>query len=117
MENSGCEAGHWLKSETSSRPGKDYQLFLYAQAQITCDDYDHDHHTDDVKDVHCVLTPGERCHIFEGRPICNWRTQAHLVTSVKVPLKQHALIDKHNLYKSAHYKLLRPELSSRGRLR
>jgi len=55
METTSCEAGHWLKSETSSRPGKACQLFLYAQAQITCNDYDHDHHTDDVKDVHCVL--------------------------------------------------------------
>ena len=55
MENAGCEAGRWLKAETSSRPGKACQLFLYAQAQITCNDYDHDHHTDDVKDVHCVL--------------------------------------------------------------
>ena len=28
---------------------------LYSQAQKTCDYYYHDHHTDDVKDVHCVL--------------------------------------------------------------
>jgi hypothetical protein len=55
MENSGCEAGRWLKSETPSRTGKACQLFLYAQAQKTRDDYDHDHHTDDVKDIHCVL--------------------------------------------------------------
>src|SRR4029453_1249368 len=46
-ENSGCEAGHWLKSATSSRAGKLASFSLYVQAQITCDDYDHDHHTDD----------------------------------------------------------------------
>jgi hypothetical protein len=28
---------------------------LYSQAKKTCDHYYHDHHTDDVKDVHCVL--------------------------------------------------------------
>ena len=28
---------------------------LYSQAQETCDYYDDNHHTDDVKDVHCVL--------------------------------------------------------------
>jgi hypothetical protein len=31
------------------------QFSLYSQAKKTCDYYDHDHHTDDVKDVHRVL--------------------------------------------------------------
>ena len=34
---------------------------LYVQAQKTCDNYYHDHHTDYVKDVHCHA-PVERCH-------------------------------------------------------
>jgi hypothetical protein len=49
------------------------QLFLYAQAQITCDDYDHDHHTDDVKDVHCVLLRVRDAICLRDGPICDWR--------------------------------------------
>jgi len=30
-------------------------LCSHSQAKKTCDYYYHDHHTDDVKDVHCVL--------------------------------------------------------------
>jgi hypothetical protein len=48
---------------------------LDAQAQKTCNDYDHDHHTDDVKDVHCVLLRVRDAICFEGWPTCDWRTQ------------------------------------------
>jgi hypothetical protein len=45
---------------------------LYSQAQKTCDDYDHDHHTDDVKDVHCVLLRVRDANPLEGWQICDW---------------------------------------------
>jgi hypothetical protein len=32
------------------------QAALYSQAQETCDYYDDNHHTDDVKDIHCVYS-------------------------------------------------------------
>ena len=41
--------------ERQSSAAKAYTLPLCSQAQKTRDYYDHDHHTDDVKDVHCVL--------------------------------------------------------------
>jgi hypothetical protein len=45
---------------------------LYSQAQKTCDDYYHDHHTDDVKDVHCVLLRVRDANPLEGWQICDW---------------------------------------------
>jgi hypothetical protein len=45
---------------------------LYSQTQETCDDYDHDHHTDDVKDVHCVLLRVRDANPLEGWQICDW---------------------------------------------
>jgi hypothetical protein len=33
----------------------DVRLSLYSQTEKTCDQYYHDHHADDVEDVHCVV--------------------------------------------------------------
>jgi hypothetical protein len=49
--------------KTSSRREKACSLSLQSHAQKTCDYYYHDHHTDDVKDVHLCPTPVERCQI------------------------------------------------------
>jgi hypothetical protein len=48
------------------------QLSLYSQTQETCDDYDHDHHTDDVKDIHCVLLRVRDANPLAGWQICDW---------------------------------------------
>jgi hypothetical protein len=55
-----CQNGnrqHYLLKSKNIVPSeiKPCSFSLYSQAQKTCDYYYHDHHTDDVKDVHCVL--------------------------------------------------------------
>jgi hypothetical protein len=52
---------HIVRQMRSSAPsqikdiGMACSFSLYSQAKETRDDYYHDHHTDDVKDVHCAL--------------------------------------------------------------
>jgi hypothetical protein len=84
---------------------------LYSQAQKTCDYYDHDHHTDDVKDVHCVLLRVRDANPLEGWQICDWvhpGSSCHGCQSV-VEATMH-LSTNVSLYRIAHCNLLRSEL-------
>jgi hypothetical protein len=84
---------------------------LYSQAQKTCDDYDHDHHTDDVKDVHCVLLRLRDAHLLEGRQICDWvhpGSSCHGCQSVVEAIMRSST--DVSLCRIAHCNLLRSEL-------
>src|SRR5690242_3481457 len=65
-----CHAPVSRPEGTASAQG--LQLSLYPQTQETCDDYDHDHHTDDVKDIHCVLLRVRDANPLEGWQIGDW---------------------------------------------
>jgi hypothetical protein len=84
---------------------------LYSQAQKTCDDYDHDHHTDDVKDVHCVLLRVRDANPLEGWQICDWvhpGSSCHGCQSVvEATMRSSTNV---SLYRIAHCNLLRSEL-------
>jgi hypothetical protein len=84
---------------------------LYSQAQKTCDYYDHDHQTDDVKDVHCVLLRVRDANPLEGWQICDWvhpGSSCHGCQSVvEATMRSSTNV---SLYRIAHCNLLRSEL-------
>jgi len=86
------------------KPG--LRFSLYSQAQKTCDYYYHDHHTDDVKDVHCVLLlVRDAICLRDGKSAI--RAPSRLVMGVKALLETMRSSANVSLYKNAHCNLLR----------
>jgi hypothetical protein len=84
-----CHAPVSRPEGTASAQG--LQLPLYSQTQETCDDYDHDHHTDDVKNIHCVLLRVRDANPLEGGQICDWVHPGSFCHGCKALLEQSCL--------------------------
>ena len=83
---SSCHAPLSRPEGTASAQG--LQLSLCSQTQETCDDYDHDHHTDDVKDIHCVLLRVRDANPLAGWQICDWVHPGSFCHGCKALLEQ-----------------------------
>jgi hypothetical protein len=102
-ENPKLDATRPCRVPKGTASAQGLQLSLYPQTQETCDDYDHDHHTDDVKDIHCVLLRVRDANPLEGGQICDWVHPGSFCHGCKALLEQTMRSSTNvSLYQIAH---------------